>query len=128
MSLLTSSPRHHLPEEAGVEVVAPAGDLPVPHFEDAHDGDGEAGVAGSDVVDPLGEDHVARGGQVAHLELVGGGEHRPLPGEVLHRRVDPDRRVHADVVVHDVVGEERPHQALVPLGHRSAELPHDCFC
>ena len=106
--------RHHLPEEAGVEVVAPARDLAVTDFEDAHHGDGEAGVARSDVVDPLGEDHVACGGHMAHLELVGGGEHGPLPGEVLHRRVDPDRRVHADVVVHDVVGEERPQRGPRP--------------
>jgi hypothetical protein len=41
--------------------------------------------------------------------------------------VDPDGGVHGDVVVDDVVGEERPQGLGVVLSEGIAELPDDPF-
>src|SRR4029077_2749871 len=56
-----------------VEVVAPRGDLPVAHLEDTRDGEGDLLASDREVIDALGEDHVApaRDGEDLEVDIRG---------------------------------------------------------
>ena len=77
-----------------------------------------------EVVRPLGEHRRAVTGQVMDLELQRV-EHAHEHVQRLHRGVQAFGRIHRDVVVHHILGEERPQDLGVPLTRCSTEVPHN---